>query len=112
MVSEITSIYKIYDVQNSIYSTDSSLYIKYIYAVENGRYSTDLCYICHLYTTNIFPITRELCVEVINKYTLHSEFQALQVQDNILFESQVDLLNLIEFNLNFGIFVFCPFANI
>ena len=55
---------------------------------------------------------QELCVDVINKYTLHSEFQALQVQDNILFGSLVDFLNLIEFNLNFGIFVFCSFANI
>ena len=53
MVSEITSIYKryavengiykIYDVENSIYSTDSSLYIKYIYAVETKNASTDLC---------------------------------------------------------------------
>ena len=43
MVSEITSIYKIYAVENSIYSTYSSLYIKYIYAVENGNWSTDVC---------------------------------------------------------------------
>ena len=73
MVSEIISIYKryavengiykIYDVENSIYSTYSSLYIKYIYAVENGNGSTDVCSrshfiyeVCsrsHYYTTYI-----------------------------------------------------------
>ena len=52
MVSEITSIYKIYavengiykiyDVGNSIYNTDSSLYIKYLYAVESDGNSTYL----------------------------------------------------------------------
>ena len=71
MVSEITSIYKIYAVENSIYSTysslyikyiyavesensstDSSLYIKYIYAVESENSSTDVCSSSHYYATN------------------------------------------------------------
>ena len=47
MVLEITSIYKIYAVENSIYSTYSSLYIKYIYAVESENSITDLCSSSH-----------------------------------------------------------------
>ena len=74
MVSEITSIYKryavengiykIYDVENSICSTYSPPYIKYIYAMESGNSSTHLFSSSHfiykmtsVFSSSHFPST-------------------------------------------------------